>query len=409
MSTISEAADVPDRSPALKAGTRLDSVDMLRGAVMVLMVLDHTRDFFTSSNFNPTDLSTVPPALFMTRWVTHFCAPVFAFLAGTGAFLASARGMGRGDLARFLLTRGLWLVILEQTIEPFGMTFRINPGLFLGLVLWSIGWSLVVLAGLVALRTPARVIAALGVLMIAGHNLADGINAANVGAFGPLLVLLHQPGLIGNPSTGPFLLVGYNLVPWVGVVAAGFGFGELLCWKPERRQRALLGLGIGLSAAFVALRALNVYGDPNPWSPQRTPLLTVLSFLNCTKYPPSLLFLLMTLGPALLALWWFDRGDVASTAPGRFLVTLGRVPLFYYLSQWYVIHLLALLVALVRGQPLDWLFSKSFPVVPPPESSYGLPVVYLMWAVVVAVLYPLCRWFAGVKARNRNVWWLAYL
>jgi uncharacterized membrane protein len=413
--------------PAPKPAARLDSVDLLRGVVMVLMVLDHTRDFFAAPG-DPTDLSTTTPALFMTRWVTHFCAPVFAFLAGTGAALAGARGTGRRELARFLVTRGFWLIFLEETAVKFGLMFNPAPTFFLGTVLWSIGGSFVLLAGLVALGLSRRAVGLIGLAVIVANNLLAGRLPTDL--TGPLRVLMGlfiQRGLIGNPASGVFALIAYPLLPWFGVVAAGYGFGEILGWEPARRRRTTLLLGLGMTAAFVVLRWWNVFGDPSPWSTQARPGFTLLSFLNCTKYLPSLLFLFMTLGPALVALSVFDRG---AGAVGRPFVTLGRVPLFYFILQWYVIHLLALLVALVRvvvpvlvdqpagihllslvvarvrEAPLLWLFSVP---APPPECSYSLPVVYLAWAVVVAILYVASRWFAGVKQRHRDVRWLSYL
>jgi uncharacterized membrane protein len=240
--------------------------------------------------------------------------------------------------------------------------------------------------------------------MIASHNLADGIKPDDFGSLRWLWIVLHQQAPIGSPP-GLFLFVVYPLIPWIGVTAAGYAFGSLLLLEPVQRRKTLLALGLGLSAAFVVLRASNLYGDPNPWSPQRSALLTALSFLNCQKYPPSLLFLLMTLGPAIAALAVLDR---VPPAFGRPLITLGRVPLFYFVLQWYVIHSLALLVAWVRGVPTGWLFSSSGPPSPPPESQFSLPTTYLVWVVVLLIMYPLCRWFANVKRRSRNPW-LSYL
>jgi uncharacterized membrane protein len=386
--------------------SRYDAVDLLRGLVMVLMVIDHTRDFFGDGTVNPTDLSKVTPALFLTRWVTHFCAPVFAFLAGTGAYLAGVRGRTRGSLAAFLAKRGLWLIFLELTVVRFGMLFNPAPKTALLLVFWSIGASFVVMSVLVFL--PSRVVGALGVLLIATHNLADttSFSPGALGPLQPLAVLLLRPGLLSLPG-GVNVLVPYPLLPWLGVVAAGYGFGEVVRLEPARRRLVMLVLGLGLTIAFVALRAWGAYGEPNAWTSQGTPLLTVLSFLNCTKYPPSLLFLLMTLGPAIVALSVLDR--IGARGPlGQAILTFGRVPLFYYILQWYVIHSLAVLVALARGFPVGWLLADVFPSVPPPEWPLGLPWIYTIWAVVLAILYVPCRWFAGVKERHRGGW-LSYL
>ena len=373
---------------------------------MVLMVLDHTRDYFGDASIDPTDLSRVSPALFLTRWVTHFCAPVFAFLAGTGAFLAGSRGRTRGDLAAFLATRGLWLIFLEVTVIRLGLFFDlVNPPVILT-VLWSIGASFVVLAGLVFL--PSRVVGALGVLLIATHGLASfSPNSETPAASRALGALLLRPGLLPLPA-GVTVLVGYPLLPWLGVVAAGYGFGEVIRLEPGRRRWVMwITALLAMTTTFVILRVWGVYGDPRPWTTQATPLVTTLSFVNCTKQPPSLLFVLMTLGPAITALAVIDRAG--SRGPvGRALVTLGRVPLFFFFVHLFVIHGLAVLSGLVRGLPVAWLFSPAA-LGPPPEGwSLSLPGIYAAWIVVLAILYIPCRWFAGVKARHPGGW-LAYL
>jgi uncharacterized membrane protein len=405
---MAASAAALEEAPSAKvaAAPRLEGVDLLRGLVMVVMVLDHTRDFFSDASFDPTtNLSRATPALFLTRWVTHFCAPTFALLAGVGARLAGGRGRDPGALARFLLTRGLWLILLEQTVEKFGLTFRPGTGQLLGLVLWSIGGSFILLSAPVAARVPARFVGLAGLAIIAGHNLLDLLPPGALGPLGPIVGFLMRPGLVPLPG-GVTALVGYPLVPWFAVVAVGYWLGGLYEIEPARRRRVLAWAGAAAIGLFVALRAGNVYGDPRRWSPGADALTTALSFVNCTKYPPSLLFLLMTLGPAPLALAAFDRG---LGAPGRPLVTLGRVPLFYYLLQWYVIHGLALAVAFARGEPTDWLFTHSFPVQVPPSFAYGLPAVYGWWIVVLALLYVPCAWFAGYKARHRGSAWLSFL
>jgi uncharacterized membrane protein len=400
--TASVAAGAAPSAPRANLAPRLESVDALRGLVMVLMVLDHVREFFGDFSRDPTDLATTTLPLFLTRWITHFCAPVFVFLAGTGAYLAGARGKSRASLSRYLWTRGLWLVLLELTLVRWGMTFRPDSRHLLAVVLWTIGWSMVVLAALVHL--PTRVVGVFGVAMIAGHNLMDRIDADTLGPFAPLWHVLHQPGGIELPG-GWDLFVLYPLVPWAGVMAAGYAFGAIVRRPDDERRRALLRMGLGLTAAFVLVRALNRYGDPRPWSLQERPAFTLLSFLNCTKYPPSLAFLLMTLGPAITLLGLIDRGVGAM---GRPLVVLGRVPLFYYVLQWPVIHGLALLVAMLRGQPIGWLFNEGGPPQAPPESVFGLPGIYAMGIVTLLILYPACAWFAGLKRRRKDAW-LSYL
>jgi uncharacterized membrane protein len=372
---------------------------------MVLMVLDHTRDYFHDVSLNPTDLAQASPALFLTRWVTHFCAPSFAFLAGTGAYLAGSRGRTRGDLASFLASRGLWLIFLELTGVRLGLFFDPVGAPVILTVLWSIGASFVVLACLVYL--PGRLVGALGVLLIATHGLIGSLLPVSGGsaAVQAASALLFRPGLL--PLPGVTVVVGYPLLPWLGVVAAGYGFGEVIRLDPARRRRVMWITGLAMTAGFVVLRAWGGHGDPNPWTEQRTPLLTALSFINCTKQPPSPLFVLMTLGPAIAALAVIDRAGIRGPV-GRVLVTLGRVPLFYFLLQWYVIHGLAVLAALLRGMPVAWQFSADVLTRPPDGWELTLPGVYAAWVVVLVVLYIPCRWFAGVKARHPGGW-LSYL
>ncbi len=388
---------------------------------MVVMMLDHTRDFVHSAvvQFDPTDLSRTNVALFFTRWITHFCAPVFVFLAGTSAYLQFARGKSKGDLSRFLVTRGIWLIVLEVTVVRLLVTFNFDIR-FLGMlqVIWVIGVSMIVLAALIHL--PLKVVAAFGLAMIALHNLFDGFNIASwrgpesplPSLGGKLWLLLHQPfeaiPVWGFPS--PVVFVIYPLIPWIGVMAAGYAFGTLYQMDSYRRRRWLLIIGGTATALFVILRAINVYGDPAPWSQQPSAVFTLLSFLNTTKYPASLLFLLMTLGPAILALAVFELRPNAGGVLREFFVTFGRVPLFFYLLQWFTAHVISILLHLAFGKPVAWLFQSPVDAfgVPPQGVGFNLGVVYLCWIAGVLLLYPLCKWFAGVKARRRD-WWLSYL
>lgn len=384
---------------------RIDALDILRGAVMVLMVLDHTRDYFDDPTVNPTDLAQTTPALFMTRWVTHFCAPVFAFLAGTGTYLAAARGRPMGELSRFLVVRGLWLIFLELTIIRLGLFFDPLKAPVILTVLWSIGGSFIVLAGL--LRVPSRVVGALGLVLIAGRGLAasalaDSLAPQAIKACG---TILFQPGLLS--LGGVSVIVGYPLLPWLAIVALGYAFGEIVLLKPEARVKFAGLLGLAMIAAFIVMRWLNGFGDPSPWSRGKSALWTLLSFLNCTKQPPSVLFALMTLGPAITAFALIDRAG-GRIPMGRILLTLGRVPLFYFILQWFVIHGLAVLASLARGFPVGRQFSPDV-LGPPPEGwSLGLPGVYIAWVVALGVLYVPCRWFAKVKS-SRPGGRLAYL
>jgi len=377
--------------------TRIESIDVVRGVIMILMALDHTRDFFGNSGVNPTDPATTTIQLFFTRWITHFCAPVFFLLTGTGAYL-SLRKKSKRELSRFLFTRGLWLIFLELTVvRCLGWQFNFDYHVTLLLVLWALGWSMIVLSALVYL--PAWVVTAFGVAMIATHNLFDSVESSN-----PLWSILHSPNFIVN-NPGRIIFVTYALIPWVGVTAAGYGLGQVFRWEPDRRRTFLLRLGIALSTAFVVLRAVNLYGNPVPWSTQRSAAFTVLSFLNTNKYPPSLLYLLMTLGPAMLFLWAVDKGTPRFLRPA---LTIGKVPMFYYLLHIPLIHLIAIIVCYARYGQVHWMFESptlgEFPVTPPPGWGYSLPIVYLIWIFVVATLYPLCRWFAELKQRRGDAW-----
>jgi uncharacterized membrane protein len=380
---------------------RVESVDVVRGVIMVLMALDHTRDFFGVFGQNPTDLATTSPALFMTRWITHFCAPVFFLLTGTGAYL-SLRRKSRGQLSGFLFTRGLWLIFLELVIvRCFAYQFNFDYRMTMLVVLWALGWAMITLSALV--RAPAFVATAFGVVLIAGHNLLDSVKWAN-----PLWTILHSPGFVVN-TPEHVVFAAYVLIPWVGVTAVGYGLGQVYDWEAERRRKFLLRLGLTLSIAFVAIRVINIYGDPSRWMRQKSLAFTVLSFLNTTKYPPSLLFLLMTLGPAMLFLFVVDRGTPRVLRPP---LVIGKVPMFYYVLHFALIHLLAVVTCFVRYGSAHWMFESPdlghYPFSPPPGWGYSLPIVYLVWAVVVAAMYPLCRWFAALKQR-RSDWWLSYL
>src|SRR6185369_8765958 len=399
---------------------RIDSIDLLRGIVMVLMMLDHTRDFVHNAvyQFDPTDPARTNVALFFTRWITHFCAPVFVFLAGTGAYLQLARGKSKEELSKFLVTRGLWLIVLEVTVVKVGVFFNFDIG-FLGFlqVIWVIGVSMIVLAALIHL--PLKVTAAFGLLMIAFHNLLDGFRVESWRGPGTPLpsvaakiwILLHQAfeafPIVGFPS--PIVFVVYPLVPWVGVMAVGYAFGALYRFEAQRRRRLLLIIGGVATALFIVMRAIDAYGDPSKWSQQKNLVHTALSFLNTSKYPPSLLFLLMTLGPSIIALAFFESSS-SRGAIARFFITFGRVPLFFYLLQWFTAHAIAVLLHWAFGKPTAWLFKSPIELfsATPQGTGFNLAVVYLAWIAGVLLLYPLCKWFAGVKRRRRD-WWLSYL
>jgi uncharacterized membrane protein len=394
----------------VKTPQRLDSIDFLRGLVMVIMLLDHTREYVhEATRFSPTDLTKTNVLLFLTRWITHFCAPTFVFLAGTSVTLQRMGGKSRAELSKFLMTRGLWLIVLEFTLVRFTILFNVDYS-FLGLaeVIWVIGISMIILAGLIFL--PTRVTAIVGIGMIALHNLLDGIRVPPATALAgtpppdalqKIWLILHQPGFVPLFQDDLKLFVAYPLIPWIGVMAAGYALGAVYRWESERRRKWLLWLGLALTILFVAIRATNVYGDPQVWKTQSSMVFTVLSFLNVTKYPVSLLFLLMTLGPAVLVLAWTDgiqKNDVLS----RILITFGRVPLFYFLLQMIVAHGLGVLLGYLAGKSVGYLF-LNFPASSnnaPPDAGFSLGVVYATWVGGLLILYPLSLWYGKVKQRH---------
>jgi uncharacterized membrane protein len=384
----------------VQADPRLPEIDRLRGLVMVVMALDHMRDFFDADTirFAATNLDRTYPFLFFTRFITHFCAPTFALLAGVGAWFYGSRRQDPKALSLFLATRGLWLILLDAVvISPvWGGPGRIELG-----TLWAIGCGLLALSLLS--RLPPRAVLTIGAAIVFGHNLLDGFGGADLGALGPLWRLLHEKGPL------PFDLPGgvyYPALPWIGVVALGYGIGPLFQKPPAERDRALRLAGLGALALFLLLRASNLYGDPNPWSTQRDEVFTLLSFLNVTKYPPSLLYLLVTLGGAALALPALAKlGDPV----GRALAIFGRTPLLFYVLHLYLGVLGAVALAYAKGYTIGDIVSFAKSGAPPAEFGAGLAGAYAAWVAVVLLLYPVCRWFAGVKRRRADLWWLSYL
>jgi uncharacterized membrane protein len=402
------------RAPAV----RFDAPDLVRGIVMVVMLLDHTRDFthVDALRFDPADVTQTSVALFFTRWITHFCAPLFVLLAGMAAAFQQQRGKSTRELSAFLFTRGLWLCVLELVVIRGLMFWTIAPTFFFLQVIWALGVSMICLSALV--RLPKGVALAIGALLVVGHNLFDGFQVANwtgPGSPGPtaagkLWMFLHQAGafpIAGWPS--PVVITQYPVLPWIGVMALGWVLGDVYTWPAERRQRVLMRIGLVLTVAFIVIRAVNVYGDPSPWSVQRSPVFTLLSFLNATKYPPSLLYLLMTIGPGLIALAWFERlGSERRTGLTQPLITYGRVPLFFYFLQWMYAKTAGLTLAAMFGRDttpyfqtlLEWSWNERV--------GFSLAVTYLVWMAGAILLYFPCRWFAGVKARRKD-WWLSYV
>lgn len=397
---------------AAKIYNRIDSVDFLRGLVMVIMLLDHTREYVHADafRFSPTDLSKTSVLLFFTRWITHLCAPTFVLLAGTSIYLQMLRGKSRSELSKFLLTRGLWLIFLEFTVVRFSIFFNVDYGFFgLAEVIWIFGVSMIALAALIFL--PTRAVAAIGIAMIALHNLLDGIQVPpatsmagtpSPGALEKLWLVLHQPGFVPLFQDTK-MFVAYPLVPWIGVMAAGFALGTIYAWEAERRRRFLFRLGLAALGVFVVIRAINVYGDPQPWTTQPSAIFTSLSFLNTTKYPPSFLFLLMTLGTALLILAFVD-GVKRDRFLNQIIITFGRVPLFYFILQMFAAHGFGVLLNYLAGKSISYFF-LNFPdsaTAAPPDAGFDLWVVYAVWLVGLFVLYPLCLWYGRIKQRRRG-------
>ena len=378
---------------------------------MIVMALDHVRDFIhrDAALFSPTDLAKTSVALFFTRWVTHFCMPVFMFAAGMGAFFYGRRKQDAKQLSQFLWKRGIWFIFLEFAVMQFAYNFNFSRDyIVLLLILWIFGLCFIFMAALVRLPLPWLLPLSLAVILF--HNALDFLRPADGNPFVLVVSALHQPNIFA--VAGFRFLVSYPPVPWLFVMAAGYCFGQLFLLEPPRRQRIIGRLGLLTTAAFVAIRAVNVYGDPAPWSHQKSAVFTFLSFLNTTKYPPSLEFLLMTLGPAFLLLGFYDRCRWKDSNP---LLVFGRVPLFYFVLHFYAIHALVLILAFFRyGTGASRFIFNPVPAMGgpqqlyPPNFGYPFGVVYLCWIMLIVALYPCCRWFTGVKA-TRRAWWLSYL
>jgi uncharacterized membrane protein len=391
---------------------RTVSIDLLRGIVMVVMALDHARDYFGQTPFDPTDLDKTTPALFFTRWITHFCAPSFVFLAGTAAWLSRAK-KSDGELALFLLKRGLWLVFLELVINNLCWSFDVTYSFTVLQVIWAIGWSMIFLALLV--RLSAGVIAALGLAIVFFHNALDHMHPGAKTPWHALWAMVHEQDMnltVGSLHYGVF----YPLVPWVGVMALGYALGSLyrgagvdgVVRSREDRSRLLLRVGLAVTIGFVIVRALNVYGDPQPWAPRETLVGTLMAFLDCQKYPPSLSYLAMTLGPAVLLLGLFDRFiGGAPTKLAAVFVVYGRVPLFYYVLHVLLIHAASEVVYSAEVGKVT-IVRQWFG---PQALNVGLPLTYVAWIAAVAALYPACLWFSRLKASawGREQAWLSYL
>jgi uncharacterized membrane protein len=370
---------------------RIQSIDLLRGVVMIIMALDHTRDFFSNSHFDPLDLSQTNPSLFLTRFITHYCAPIFIFLSGISIYLGLSKGKTKKQQSIFLLTRGLWLIVMEFTLVNWGWSFEPGFSFTVLQVIWAIGCSMIVLSGLIHL--PPLLAGIIGLVLIAAHNALDGVYAGDLGGYSWFWKILHEQGRI-DVASDVKLLTMYPLIPWIGVMAAGYWCGTLYQAEAAVRRKILYRLGAGSLILVLLLRSINIYGDPAPHELYTEGWKTVLSFINVNKYPPSLDYLLITLGPALLILAALDQMEVRASNPA---LVFGRVPFFYYLLHIWLIHSLVYVVAWPLGirSEQDW-------------KGFDLPVVYLVWLSAVTILYLPCRWFMKVKMKHKS-WWLSYV
>jgi len=390
-------------------GKRIESIDLLRGAAIIFMALDHVRNYFHADVFlyDPADMSQTNGVVFFTRWITHFCAPVFMFLAGTSAFLSGERKTKK-ELRLFLLTRGLWLMLLETVVINFAWSFNPAYPLFRLQVIWALGVAMVILSVLICL--PIKIILIIGLIILFGHNLLDNIHATG-NSFGDLLWgELHERKRFS--VGGRLVATGYPVLPWAGIMALGYCFGQLYKKGMDAalRRKYLLAIGGVTTVLFLLLRGLNEYGDMAPWFMQKNVVLTVCSFLNVTKYPPSLLYALMTLGPAVILLTFLEK---PLNRIGKIVITFGRVPLFFYILHLYLIHLLAMGAVVISGRP--WTDMISVTNINAKDSpwlkGYGISLggTYLVWILVIVLLYPLCKWYDKYKMNHKEKWWLSYL
>ena len=388
---------------------RIQSIDLLRGLVMVIMALDHVRDYVNFGYFDndPTNLDTTTPVLFFTRWITHFCAPVFVFLSGTSAFLYGSKRTKK-ETAKFLFTRGLWLIFIELTVVNFAWTFDIGLGVHILQVIWAIGLCMVFLSFLIYI--PLKYLLGIGILLVAGHNLLDSVTRQGNDPLSILWYILHQQNFLVLNDGNTLIGFIYPIIPWLGLMILGYCFGTFYKkdFDANIRKKWLLKLGITSILLFIALRFINAYGDLAPWSAQKNAVYTLLSFLNVTKYPPSLIYTLMTIGPALLFLYFSES---VQNKLSKMLVIIGRVPFYYYILHLYLIHIISVIGLLIQGE--NWreiIFTpKRFMSGYLADKGFDLWVTYVVWILVVAILYPFCKKYQAYKTNNPDKWWLSYL
>ncbi len=384
---------------------RIYSLDIMRGLVIILMALDHVRDFWSVESFSPLDLTQTYPEYFFTRWITHFCAPVFVFLAGTSAFLYHHKIKDTKALSKFLLVRGLWLIFIEIMVvnSSWALGFFWSEWGFTLQVIWALGIGMIVMAGLVYFSD--KVILIIGLLILFGHNLLNPVVPEDLGSFGWIWKMLHERGWQSLNEQGDWgVYFAYPIIPWIGVMAVGYVFGHIMLFEKQKRTRWLLRLSIAAIVLFIVLRFTNWYGDTTDWQSQKTGLFTLMSFINTQKYPPSLLYLLMTLGPSFLLLILFEK---RSTKIFEILRVFGRVPFFFYVLHFIFIHLTSLVYfKLVHGQWFDLVStqSKNWPAFYEPS----LLRLYLAWLGTIVCFYFICKWYDRYKSTHQH-WWLKYL
>ena len=389
--------------------TRIQSIDILRGIVMVIMALDHVRDYFHINAFTgnyPENLESTNIILFGTRFITHYCAPVFVFLAGTSAFLYG-QNKSKGQLSKFLMTRGLWLIFVEIVLNNFLWWFDLTFGFINLQIIWAIGICMIILG--IILYLPKRAILIIGLLIVFGHNTLDGIVKEGDSISSLLWYFLHQVNGFSY-TEGHFLWFSYPVLPWIGVILLGYCFGEF--YKKgasvSSRKKGLLYIGVSATVLFFMFRGFNFYADLVPWANQESTEKTIISFFNVSKYPPSLAYLLITLGPALLFLYFIENIKNRLT---NFLLVFGRVPFFYYFLHIFVIHVGAIIGLLITGKDWKLMILDNNTMSSGVLQSYGysLFTVYLVWIAIVLLLYPICKKYMTYKANNRDKWWLSYL
>jgi uncharacterized membrane protein len=398
---------ITELNSTLAQKQRLTSIDLVRGIIMIIMALDHTREFFhvDAQLFNPTDLTQTTPILFFTRWITHFCAPTFVFLSGLSAGLGLQR-KSKKELSRFLFTRGLWLIIIEITVMRFGFTFSFYYDVTFFEVIYTLGASMMVLSVLVYL--PQKAVLIIGLILIFGHDALNLIQLTPQDSGYTIWTLLQRPGFIPFDKTHG-MFVSYPLIPWLGIMLTGYGAARIYTHFPaEKRRKILLYTGVSAIALFIIIRFINVYGPLDTWAVQKNALFTFMSFINCTKYPVTLLFTLMILGPVLIILSFTEqaRGRITEKT-----MVFGRVPLFYFIVHFYILHIAALAAHLIISgksiSEIDFHLSAGLGGIAP-GVGYSLIWTYAVWITLIIILYPVCRWYNNYKSTHTH-WWLSYL